>query len=42
MDAFMTAFDNVTHAILGVVWHDAVCWYALGVGLFFTIMPYPE
>lgn len=42
MDAFMTAFDNVTHAILSVVWHDAVCWYALGVGLFFTIMPYPE
>lgn len=40
MDAFMTAFDNVIYAILGVVWHDAVCWYTLGVGLFFTIMLY--
>lgn len=38
MEAFMTAFDNVIYAILGVVWHDAVCWYTLGVGLFFTIV----
>lgn len=40
MDAFMTAFDNVIYAILGVVWHDAVCWYTLGVALFFTLILY--
>lgn len=38
MEGFMTAFDNVIYAILGVVWHDAVCWYTLGVGLFFTVV----
>lgn len=38
MDTFMTAFDNVIYAILGVVWHDAICWYNLAAGLLFTIL----
>ena len=38
MNNFGAAFDNVINAILGIVWHDAVCWYTLGVGLFFTIV----
>ena len=37
MDGFMASFDHVINAILGVVWHDAVCWYTLGVGLLFTV-----
>lgn len=38
MESFMEAFDSVIYAILGVVWHDAVCWYNLAVGLLFTVL----
>ena len=38
MDAFLTAFDNITGAIVGIVWHDNICWVLLGIGLLFTIL----
>ena len=38
MDTFLTAFDNVTGAIVGFLWHDNICWVVLAIGAFFTIM----
>ena len=38
MGNFMAAFDQVVGSILGVVWHDAVCWYNLAAGLLFTVL----
>ncbi|MGO5023308.1 alanine/glycine:cation symporter family protein [Lawsonibacter sp. LCP25S3_G6] len=38
MNAFLSAFDNITGAIVGIVWHDNICWVLLAIGLFFTIM----
>ena len=33
MDTFLTAFDNVTGAIVGFLWHDNICWVVLAIGL---------
>lgn len=38
MGNFMAVFDQVVGSILGVVWHDAVCWYNLAAGLLFTVL----
>lgn len=36
MEAFLNAFDNITGTIVGIVWHDNICWVLLAIGLFFT------
>ncbi len=38
MEAFLNAFDNITGTIVGIVWHDNICWVLLVIGLLFTVL----
>jgi len=38
VEAFLNAFDNITGTIVGIVWHDNICWVLLVIGLLFTVL----
>lgn len=38
MEFFMEKFDDILNFLIGIVWHDSLCFVLLGVGLLFTIL----